>query len=114
MREDYEVTWGHSEIRTYVRGDEIVNIQYQGDDVWSLIFGELPVNHETNSVSANAKLNTYSGVYGIDDIVRLCKWAYGIIIAQPEDIDTSDCKYRTGQTEMACRRKCSSCDQKYC
>lgn len=78
LKEDFEVSWGHSEIRTYRRKDELINVQYQDKEVWSFIFDELPLQHETNSVSSHQSLNTYNTFKSIKDIVSLCKFVRGI------------------------------------
>jgi len=81
LKEDFEVSWGHSEIRTYRRNDELINVQYQDTEVWSFIFDELPLQYESNSVSSHQSLNTYNTFKTIKDIISLCKFARGIKLA---------------------------------
>ena len=78
VREDFEISWCHSEIRTYIRDNEIINVQYQDDEVWSFIFGEVPLNFESNTISSTQVLNTYNGFETIDDVIQLCKFAKNI------------------------------------
>lgn len=78
LKEDFEVSWGHSDIRTYRRNNELINVQYQDKEMMGIIFEELPLQHETNSVYSHQSLNTYNAFKSIKDIISLCKFARGI------------------------------------
>lgn len=80
VREDYEVSYGHSEIRTYERNNELINVQYQNSEVWSFIFDELPLTFESNSISAKKTLNSYNGFETLEDVILLCKFARNILL----------------------------------
>lgn len=102
----YVINWGHSDIRSYKRNDERINVQYQHvhnendltnnqiqDEVWSFIFGDLPLHitvagfdsitnreilYKYNFIEANQHLNTYEGFSDLKSVVELCKFAKNI------------------------------------
>jgi hypothetical protein len=74
------IAWGHSDIKQFRRGNELINVQYQDDEVWSFIFHELTIMENTTSVSAKQSCNAYNGFDTIDDIISLCKFANRIVL----------------------------------
>jgi hypothetical protein len=78
IKENITITWGHSEIKQFRRGGELINVQYYEDEVWSFIFHELHIMHDTTSINAKQSCNTYNGFETIEDIVDLCKFANNI------------------------------------
>lgn len=96
-KQSFDITWGHSEIRVFARGEECVCVQYQktpvGEEVevrdlaWSFIFQDLPLHEDLqcvkhNFVPAKTSMVTYGGFETIEDVISLCRFAAGISLAE--------------------------------
>ena len=80
---DFEVTWGHSEVRLYKKGDIYIGVQHQNGEFWSFVIDNNILKDEyieRESYPSNKPLNTYNHINNYGDIKTLLKFTLDIDI----------------------------------